>query len=178
MPHAICQVNVSLLLGWHTMERLSRSVVTLAPGKMELRTSQVPEPSEGHALLRVEAIGLCGSDYHIFDGTHPYAVFPQVQGHEFVGVVAALPAGHLGGPAIGDRMVVDPLAGCGKCFPCSHGRPNCCVDVTVLGVQAPGGLTDYISAPIDRLVPGGGLPAHLAVLAEPVAIGLHAIGRA
>jgi threonine dehydrogenase-like Zn-dependent dehydrogenase len=160
------------------MERLSRSVVTLAPGTMELRTGQAPEPSEGHAVLRVEAIGLCGSDYHIFDGTHPYAVFPQVQGHEFVGVVAALPTGHTGGPAIGDRVVVDPLSGCGKCFPCSRGRSNCCVDVMVLGVQAPGGLTDYISVPIDRLVSAGDLPARLAVLAEPVAIGLHAIGRA
>ncbi|MBL7253241.1 zinc-binding dehydrogenase [Paractinoplanes lichenicola] len=147
------------------MERLSRRVVTLAPGRMELRTGPIPVPPPGHALLRVEAVGLCGSDYHIFDGTHPYAVFPQVQGHEFVGLVD------------GERMVVDPLRGCGKCFPCTRGRPNCCVDVTVLGVQAPGGLADHVVVPSGQLVSARGLPAHLAVLAEPLAIGLHAVNR-
>lgn len=145
----------------------SRSVVTLAPGRMELREIPTPEPSPGHAVLRVEAVGLCGSDYHIFDGTHPYAIFPQVQGHEFVGVEVES----------GKRFVVDPLRGCGVCFPCTRGRPNCCVRVTVMGVQAPGGLSEHVSVPVDQLVPAGDLPPEIAVLTEPVAIGLHAVNR-
>jgi L-gulonate 5-dehydrogenase len=144
----------------------SRSVVTLAPGRMELQEAAIPRPSPGRAVIRVEAVGLCGSDYHIFDGTHPYAVFPQVQGHEFVGVTAD-----------GDRVVVNPLRGCGTCFPCVRGRPNCCVDVTVMGVQVPGGLADHVSVPVDQLVPVGDLPPRIAVLTEPVAIGLHAVNR-
>jgi L-gulonate 5-dehydrogenase len=144
-----------------------RSVVTLAPRRLELRQTAVPEPSPGHALVRVEAVGLCGSDYHIFDGTHPYAVFPQVQGHEFVGVDTGS----------GARVVVDPLRGCGTCFPCTRGRPNCCVDITVMGVQVPGGLAEYVSVPVGQLVPVGDLPASVAVLTEPVAIGLHAVSR-
>ena len=151
--------------------------MTLAPGRMELRETATPAPSPGRAVVRVEAVGLCGSDYHIFDGTHPYAVFPQVQGHEFVGTVAALPGAYGGPHAIGDRVVVDPLRGCGACFPCTRGRPNCCVDVTVMGVQVPGGLADHVSVPVDQLVPAGDLPARLAVLAEPVAVGLHAVNR-
>jgi L-gulonate 5-dehydrogenase len=98
-----------------------------------------------------------------------------VQGHEFVGVVAAAPDGatHL----TGDRVVVNPLRGCGTCFPCRRGRPNCCVDVTVMGVQVPGGLADHVSVPVGQLVPAGGLPAGIAVLTEPVAVGLHAVNR-
>jgi L-gulonate 5-dehydrogenase len=128
-------------------------------------------------VVRVEAVGLCGSDYHIFDGTHPYAVFPQVQGHEFVGVVAGLPDDYDGPHEPGDRVVVNPLRGCGTCFPCTRGKPNCCVDVTVMGVQVAGGLADQVSVPVDQLVPVGNLPAGVAVLTEPVAIGLHAINR-
>ncbi|MFB9408886.1 zinc-binding dehydrogenase [Dactylosporangium matsuzakiense] len=159
------------------MTQTSRSAVTLAPGRLELRTVETPSPSPGRAVVRVEAVGLCGSDYHIFDGTHPYAVFPQVQGHEMAGVVAALPADGGGPLAVGDRVVVNPLRGCGHCFPCRRGRPNCCVDVTVMGVQIPGGLADHVAVPLGQLVPAGDLPARVAVLSEPVAIGLHAVGR-
>jgi L-gulonate 5-dehydrogenase len=153
-------------------------VVTLAPGCMELRERETPVPSPGRAVVRVEAVGLCGSDYHIFDGTHPYAVFPQVQGHEFVGVVAALPGDYDGPRRVGERVVADPLHGCGHCFPCTRGKPNCCVDVAVMGVQEPGGLAEYASVPVGRLVAAGDLPALVAVLTEPVAIGLHAVNRA
>jgi hypothetical protein len=73
-------------------------------------------------------------------GTHPYAIFPQVQGHEFGGRVASLPDGYAGPSEVGDRVVVEPLHGCGKCFACERGKPNCCVDVTVMGVQVPGAL--------------------------------------
>ncbi|WP_345630953.1 alcohol dehydrogenase catalytic domain-containing protein [Rugosimonospora acidiphila] len=144
---------------------------------MELSEGGIPAPRPDQALVRVERVGLCGSDYHIYDGTHPYAVFPQVQGHEFVGVVAELPDGYSGPHRAGDRVVVNPLRGCGRCFPCTRGRPNCCVDVTVLGVQLPGGLADHVAVPVDQLVAAAGLPADLAVLSEPVAIGLHAVNR-
>lgn len=155
-----------------------RRVVTLGPGRAELRSAPVPEPSDGHAVIRVEAVGLCGSDYHIFDGTHPYAVFPQVQGHEFVGtVVASLGDRSTVSVETGERVVVDPLRGCGTCFPCTRGKPNCCVDVTVMGVQVPGGLADYVSVPAGQLIPAGDLPASTAVLTEPVAIGSHAVRR-
>jgi L-gulonate 5-dehydrogenase len=155
----------------------NRRIVTLAPGHMETREEAVPVPGPGEALVRVERIGLCGSDYHIYDGTHPYAIFPQVQGHEFVGRVASLPDGYAGPSEVGDRVVVEPLHGCGKCFACERGKPNCCVDVTVMGVQVPGGLADYVAVPASALVPAKGLPADLAVLTEPVAIGLHAVNR-
>lgn len=145
---------------------------------MEVRAAETPAPAPGRAVVRVEAVGLCGSDYHIFDGTHPYAVFPQVQGHEFVGVVAALPDPYEGPHRAGDRVVVNPLRGCGECFPCTRGRPNCCVEVTVMGVQVPGALAEYVSVPVDQLVSAGSLPARVAVLTEPVAIGLHAVSRA
>jgi L-gulonate 5-dehydrogenase len=154
-----------------------RQVVTVEAGRMAVRESEVPEPGDGDALLRVEAIGLCGSDYHLFDGTHPYARFPQVQGHEFTGIVERLPRDYAGGLGPGDRVVAEPLLWCGTCFACRRGRTNCCESLAVMGAHVPGGLTDYAALPADRLHPTGDLPALVAVLAEPFSIGLHAVRR-
>jgi L-gulonate 5-dehydrogenase len=154
-----------------------RQVVTVEAGRMAVRESPVPEPGDGEALLRVEAVGLCGSDYHLFDGTHPYARFPQVQGHEFTGIVERLPRGYEGLIGPGDRVAVEPLLWCGRCFACRRGRTNCCESLAVMGAHVAGGLADYVALPAERLHATGSLPALVAVLAEPFSIGLHAVRR-
>ena len=155
-----------------------RYVVTTAPQRMEVREGPPPVPSDGQALVRVEAVGLCGSDYHLYDGTHPYSHFPQVQGHELVGLVEALPAGHPDGLRVGQRVAVEPLVNCGICFACRRGRYNCCADLKVMGAHVPGGLADRVAVAADRLYPTGDLPAEIAVLTEPVSIGLQCVHRA
>ncbi len=153
-----------------------RQVETVAPGRMRLTTGPVPSPGPGQAVVTVELVGLCGSDYHLYNGTHPYAHFPQVQGHELVGLVAAY-GPDTTGPAPGTRVVVEPLVACERCFACRRGRYNCCSELKVLGAHLPGGLAEQILVPAHRLHPVGDLPPELAVLVEPVSIGVHAVNR-
>jgi L-gulonate 5-dehydrogenase len=172
-----------------------RRAVTLAPYVVELRDDPEPRPGPGQAVVRVEAVGLCGSDYHVFDGTHPYTHYPRTQGHELVAVVESLPAGYPGRPGRagyrggqgagdqeglrpGDRVAVEPLVSCGTCFPCRRGRYNCCARLVVLGVQADGGLAERLAVAASQLYPTGALAPLTAVLTEPVSIGLHAVRRA
>lgn len=155
-----------------------RRVVTVAPERMELveEPDVVAGPSE--ALVRVETVGLCGSDYHLYDGTHPYARFPQTQGHEFVGRIETLPATYDGPLRAGDRVAVEPLIPCGACFACRRGRYNCCVDLRVMGAHVPGGLAELVSVMPAQLYPVGDLAPSIAVLIEPVSIGMQCVVRA
>lgn len=155
-----------------------RYAVTTAPGQMEVRETTEPEPEPGQALIRVEAVGLCGSDFHLFHGTHPYARFPQTQGHEFVGVVERFGPGYDGPVTIGERVAVEPLISCGHCFACRRGRYNCCRELKVMGAHVPGALAERVAVRASALYPVGDLPARVAVLTEPISIGLQCVVRA
>jgi L-gulonate 5-dehydrogenase len=155
-----------------------RYVVTTAAMQMEVRSGAPPAVSDGQAMVGVEAVGLCGSDYHLFDGTHPYANYPQTQGHELVGIIEELAPGYRGTLRTGQRVAIEPLVPCGTCFACRRRRPNCCANLEVMGVHIPGGLAELFAAPTTRLYPTGDLPADVAVLTEPVSIGLQAVHRA
>jgi L-gulonate 5-dehydrogenase len=154
-----------------------KAALTLAPREVELR--EVPEPiaAEGEALVRPSAVGMCGSDVHFYLGHHPYAHYPQIQGHEVAGVVESLPADYHGPCKVGDRVVVEPLRACGACFPCCRGHRNCCVHLEVLGVHVPGALAELVRVPADSLFVADGLPADVAALCEPTSIGLQAVAR-
>jgi L-gulonate 5-dehydrogenase len=138
-----------------------------------------PEPAvaPGEALVRVEAVGLCGSDLLLYLGRHPYARYPVVQGHEFSGIVEAFAGPYEGTVRVGDRVAVEPLQPCGTCYPCRHGHANCCTRLAVLGAHVPGALVDRIAVRASALYPVGDLDAPLAALVEPISIGLHGVNR-
>jgi L-gulonate 5-dehydrogenase len=125
----------------------------------------------------VEVVGICGSDLHFFIGDNPYANYPRTQGHEFCGIVRAFGPGYDGPIRVGDRVAVEPLRPCGDCFPCRHGRPNCCTRLQVVGIHVDGGMADLYAAPVAILHPTGSLDPELAAMVEPVSIGLHAAVR-
>jgi L-gulonate 5-dehydrogenase len=154
-----------------------KAAVTLAPREVEVQEAPDPVAAEGEALVRPSAVGLCGSDVHFYLGHHPYARYPQIQGHEVAGVVKSLPTDYQGPCKVGDEVVVEPLRACGACFPCRRGRRNCCVRLEVLGVHAPGALAELVRVPADSLFAADGLPADLAALCEPTSIGLQAVTR-
>jgi L-gulonate 5-dehydrogenase len=153
-------------------------VMTTAPGVMEIQEASRPDPGPGQALLAIEAVGLCGSDFHLYDGRHPYAHFPQVQGHEMVARVESFGPGYDGPLIAGDRVAVEPLIACGRCFPCRRGRYNCCVRLQVMGAHVPGGLREFATVGTGQLHSVGDLPSRLAVLAEPLTIGMQCVVRA
>jgi L-gulonate 5-dehydrogenase len=152
--------------------------LTLEPNRMEVRDADQPKAGPGQALIAVEAVGLCGSDFHLYDGKHPYAQFPQVQGHEFIGRVDSFGPGYDGSIGVGDRVAIEPLRACGHCFACRRGRYNCCVKLEVMGAHVPGGLQEYVAVATSQLHPIGEIPTLIAVLVEPLSIGLQCVVRA
>jgi L-gulonate 5-dehydrogenase len=154
-----------------------RRLVTLEPGRVEVVDGPEPSPGAGEALIDIEAVGICGSDIHLFTGEHPYSRFPNVQGHEFAGRVRSLPGDYAGPARIGDRVAVEPLLMCGTCLPCRRGRGNCCLRMRTYGAHIDGALAERLAVKAALLYPVGDLPAELAALVEPISIGLQAIGR-
>jgi L-gulonate 5-dehydrogenase len=154
-----------------------KAAVTMEPRRMEVREVPAPTAGPGEALVRVEAVGICGGDLHLYVGKHPYATYPQIQGHEFAGIVQGFGGPYDGPVRVGDRVAVEPLRPCGRCYPCRLGRPNCCTDLAVLGAHVPGALVELIAVRTASLYPAHGLDPELGALVEPISIGLHAVVR-
>lgn len=146
----------------------------VSPGRFELVERAVPQVApEGWVLVDIAVAGLCGTDYHIFEGKHPYLEYPRVIGHELSGHVAQ--DGH--GFAKGQLVVVNPYVACGTCHACKRGKPNCCMAIGVLGVHRDGGICARIAVPAGNLYDATGLTARQAALVEFLAIGAHAVRR-
>jgi threonine dehydrogenase-like Zn-dependent dehydrogenase len=141
----------------------------------------MPAARDGMALIRVKAAGICGSDIGAYRGTNGLVSYPRVIGHELSGEVVSAPEGPEGNPRgikAGDRVVVDPYLYCGRCYPCSIGRTNCCENLRVLGVHVDGGMGEYFAHPASMLVPvPEGMGWVQAAMAEPLTISLHGIHR-
>ncbi|HAS82307.1 MAG TPA: alcohol dehydrogenase, partial [Verrucomicrobia bacterium] len=129
-------------------------------------------------LLRIQRIGICGSDMHVYHGKHPFTPYPVVQGHEFSAVVEALGTG-VSGITVGSKVTATPQEVCGICRPCRQGRYNVCEKLKVRGFQAPGVAQDLFVTEADKIVH---LPDHLThdegAFVEPVAVAAHSTGRA
>lgn len=157
------------------MKRVDALVCT-EPGKLQLEQRSVRAPGHGEALVRPRRVGICGTDYHIFEGKHPFLRYPRVMGHELaVEVVIAAAASGL---AAGDVCVVNPYLSCGRCIACRAGKPNCCVEISVLGVHQDGGMVGLLPVPVANLIPAGGLSVDECAAVEFLAIGAHAVRRA
>jgi 2-desacetyl-2-hydroxyethyl bacteriochlorophyllide A dehydrogenase len=144
------------------------------PGRFELREVPLPQATPpGWALVDICAVGICGTDYHIFEGKHPYLQYPRVIGHELSGRLTHPAAGM----EAGSLVVINPYVSCGSCRACLRGKPNCCTRIEVLGVHRDGGLCARIAVPEDNLYPATGLSEVQAAMVEFLAIGAHAVAR-
>jgi L-iditol 2-dehydrogenase len=141
-------------------------------GDLRLHEEERPEPRPGETLVRVQAVGLCGSDLHWFGegaiGETP-VTRPLVLGHEFAGVTED-----------GRRVAVDPAVSCLTCPLCLEGHPNLCEAIRFAGHgETDGGLREWVAWPERCLVP---LPAGLSeadgALLEPLGVALHAVDLA
>ncbi len=118
---------------------------------------------------------MCGTDYHIFEGKHPFLQYPRVMGHELAVEVIEAPAESRLSPA--EVCVVNPYLSCGRCIACRAGKPNCCVNISVLGVHQDGGLVGLLSVPAANLIRAPGLSADECATVEFLAVGAHAVRR-
>jgi threonine dehydrogenase-like Zn-dependent dehydrogenase len=137
--------------------------------KMEYREEPDPNPRPGEAMIRIEAVGICGSDMHAYHGRDERRVPPLILGHEAAGEV-------LSGMRKGDEVVLNPLMTCGVCDHCQGGRSNLCEKRELIGMRVPGAFAQYVTIPERNLLdmPQGMDPVK-ASLTEPTATALHAI---
>ena len=136
-----------------------RAAVTQA--RKTIRIVDVPdpgEPGEGEVVVRPEAVGLCGSDFHYFLGhigsVEDSKLYPRIFGHEAAGILDAVGPGCSPELRAGERVAMWPLVACGHCYPCRIGRSNACVNISLIGVHTDGALQDRLLIPADTGIPG------------------------
>ncbi len=117
-----------------------RAIVFSGRGQSSLEDVPDPIPGPRDVVVRVEAVGICGTDIHVLDGEFAPTVFPIIPGHETSGVVEAV-GDEVTELASGDRVSVDPTLTCGECSFCSVGRGNLCENWNGAGVARTNGST-------------------------------------
>lgn len=148
------------------------------PGDARLVDVPVPVPTLDEVLVRVEAVGICGSDLELVRGTRDAAFcrFPVVPGHEWAGTVAETAAAHPHLPS-GTRVVVEGHHFCGRCDACRAGRTHLCAHYDEYGFTRDGGYREYVAARADLCHPLERVTPDLGALSEPTACALHAVER-
>ncbi len=160
-------------------------------GRADLRLEDVDAPAvtaDDHVLIDVTMAGVCGTDLHevahgpnmIRLAPHPLSGSepPVTLGHEFVGRVRAIGAA-VDDLAVGQRVTVDPCLRCGTCYWCLRGDYHICASGGSIGLAADGAFADAVVVPRANVIPvPDAVSDRAAAMAEPLAVGLHAITRA
>lgn len=155
-----------------------KALLWLGPENMVLEELDVPEAKPDEVLVKVESVGICGSEIEGFLGHNSLRVPPLVMGHEFCGIITELgkDVRHL---KAGSKVVVNPVISCGQCARCRLGLVNLCDKRQVIGIHRPGAFAEYVAVPASAIHV---IPDHLkpnrAALAEPLACCLRAAKRA
>lgn len=152
--------------------------VMTAPGVIAFREVPTPKPQPGEVLVKIQKIGVCGSDIHVYHGEHPFTKYPVTQGHEVSGEIVALGEG-VAGFALGQKVTIQPQVVCGKCWPCRHGKYNLCEELKVMGFQTTGVASHYFAVDAKKVTP---LPESMSLdegaMVEPLAVAVHAVRQA
>src|SRR5829696_7624880 len=147
---------------------------------LQFQRIELPEPGTpgpGEAIVRVQRIGICGTDLSGYLGKMPFFSYPRIPGHELgVEVVAVGPG--VTNVKVGDRAAVEPYINCQTCYSCTRGHTNCCENHQTLGVHCDGGLRPLFTIPARKLHVSKTLTFEQLALVETLGIGLHAINRA
>ena len=146
-----------------------KALVYTGPEAMEIRDVPAPVAGPGEAVVRVEKVGICGSDMHAYLGHDDRRPAPLTLGHEAAGVI-------IGGARDGQRVAVNPLCGCGVCPACLAGRPHLCATRQLLSMPPrEGAFAEMVVAPEQNLLPiPDTMSFETAALAEPLAVCWHA----
>ena len=135
----------------------------------DLRVEEIPIPEakEGEVLIKVDSVGICGSDIPRVKKTGTYS-FPLIPGHEFSGKILET----------GEKVAAYPLIPCGKCAFCKIGQPNLCGHYDYLGSRRNGGFAQFVSAPKENLIP---VPENVSLeeasLTEPASVAQHGVKK-
>ena len=126
-----------------------KALVYTQPDEMLLREQPDPRAGEQEVVLKIDAVGICGSDMHAFHGHDPRRLPGLVLGHEFSGtIVESRSAAH----PVGARVTGNPLITCGRCEYCISGRDNLCAHRTMVGMTRPGAFAEFMAIPGASLI--------------------------
>lgn len=152
-------------------------IVCEQPGKFLLKEKEFPTRGKGEALLRVNKVGICGTDLHAYAGNQAFFSYPRILGHELAAEVLEIDENKRGIKP-GDKVIVMPYISDENSAASRNGKPNCCPNIKVLGVHIDGGMQEQIVVPTDILLLSNHLSDDEMAIVEPLAIGAHAIRRA
>jgi len=147
-----------------------KALVYTGPEGMEYRDAPRPVAGAGERLIRIAAVGICGSDMHAYLGHDERRPAPLILGHEAAGTV-------VGGPEVGRRVTINPLVTCGACRDCLSGRTNLCAKRQIISMPPrEGAFAEYVAMPEGNLVTvPDAVSFATASLAEPLACGWHGV---
>ncbi len=145
---------------------------------MEYIERALPKVESREVLIKVKAVGICGTDIHAYTGKQPFFSYPRVFGHEICGEIVEVGEG-CRKSKIGERIAVIPAVSCGKCSACRQGKTNCCENISLYGVHQDGGFCEYLAVYEKNTIT---VPEEMSDIAaaftECFAIGAHALRRA
>jgi 2-desacetyl-2-hydroxyethyl bacteriochlorophyllide A dehydrogenase len=153
-----------------------KALVIEKPNVAVVKEVPYPKPGALDVTIKVENVGICGTDVHIFKGEFisPYPIIP---GHEFSGVVHEV-GEHVTKFKVGDRVTADPSLFCGKCEYCLTNRGNQCENWGALGNTVNGSMAEYVSVPSENVVKlPDSLSYEVAAFIEPMACVVHGMNR-
>lgn len=156
-----------------------RAAELIAPLTFRLTDMPIEDPGPGEVQVRIEAVGVCGSDLHAFtEGAvgSTLNVYPMVLGHEPAGRIVKTGAG-VTGLAAGDRGALEPALYCYHCESCLSGHHNVCANIRFLSnPHHPGFFRELVNLPVANFLPiPTGMSFNEATLAEPLAIAMHSL---
>jgi L-iditol 2-dehydrogenase len=154
-----------------------RALRLYGPHDLRLVEDPCPQGQPGEVLVRVEAVSICRSDIHYYANGRigdTVSESPLVLGHEFCGVVVAVPSG-VEGVSVGERVAIEPAVSCGRCRYCQEGNPNLCLSLVFAGTPGQdGGLREYVAYRPEFLFPlPTSMTAEEGALLEPLGVALY-----
>jgi threonine dehydrogenase-like Zn-dependent dehydrogenase len=147
-----------------------KALIYTGPQSLTYGDADKPHPGENEHLIKIDSVGICGSDMHAFLGHDDRRPAPLILGHEVAGTIE-------GGDDDRQRVTVNPLVSCGTCQACTSGRDNLCPDRQIISMPPrEGGFAQYVAIPKSNVVHvPNSFSLEKASLAEPIACGWHAV---
>ncbi len=147
-----------------------KALIYTGPQSLTYGDADKPQTGENEYLIKIDSVGICGSDMHAFLGHDDRRPAPLILGHEVAGTI-------VGGDGDGQRVTVNPLVSCGNCHACTSGRDNLCPDRQIISMPPrEGGFAQYVAIPKSNVVHvPNSFSLEKASLAEPIACGWHAV---
>jgi threonine dehydrogenase-like Zn-dependent dehydrogenase len=160
------------------------------PRDIEIKSVQLRDPKPDEVVVKIQAVGICGSDLHMYEG-HPgyeWITYPLVLGHEMTGAVVTV-GSEVSDSFLEKRVVINPYIPCGKCSYCQNGEENRCDHGEFYQAKRPpqslrygfrqdGGMAEYITVPARNVIPiSDEVSEEVAAVSEAIAVGLTAVEK-